>query len=404
MATPIRWDTVRGPSLAEATVPLQQAQRSFLSGFGDLGNVLAQREAMDQANYQNTRINNTNAFLDAVAKYRTPEELKAAQDSGALDALRASYNGQVDSGAIRGAADARTAALQQQAQNRIAYEHMQTDERVAPLLDQFKQASLRGDQAGMAAAQAQYQQLGGRDLAGLASFADQRAQQMVERGRATTNFGNQQEKFKKDLQVADANIRQSDAGVRASDAQVRNVDFQIQNTKDMQEAAKQAGKAVAAKQALKEAGNVYRDGIWDGSQAGDLLQSMTKNGIGDNNEDRTNILRTIADIQKDGVEVTGRDGKTVVLHELPVAAIEAAVMSSRDAWWRVGWNTGYAKDAKGRLTDQLQQIVAGKDGKDKSPVLDDLAAFKQTMRNAMENAPGQYPQRAPKPIDGKPKK
>lgn len=204
MATPIRWDTVRGPSLAEAAAPLQQAQRSILSGFGDLGNVLAQREAMDQANYQNTRINNTNAFLDAVAKYRTPEELKAAQDSGALDALRASFNGQVDAGAIRGAADARTAALQQQAQNRIAYEHMQTDERVAPLLDQFKRATLAGDSVAAAAAQRQYEQLGGRDLAGLASYADQRGQQMVERGRATTNFDNQQTLFKDNLLTSSA--------------------------------------------------------------------------------------------------------------------------------------------------------------------------------------------------------
>lgn len=207
MATPIRWDTVRGPSLAEAAVPLQQAQRSFLSGFGDLGNVLAQREAMDQANYQNTRINNTNAFLDAVAKYRTPEELKAAQDSGALDALRASFNGQVDAGAIRGAVDARTAALQQQAQNRIAYEHMQTDERVAPLLDQFKRATLAGDSVAAAAAQRQYEQLGGRDLAGLASYADQRGQQMVERGRATTNFDNSQTLFKDNLLTSEAQRR-----------------------------------------------------------------------------------------------------------------------------------------------------------------------------------------------------
>ncbi|HVH91551.1 MAG TPA: hypothetical protein VM783_09210 [Candidatus Acidoferrum sp.] len=397
MATPIRWDTVRGPSLAEAAVPLQQAQRSFLSGFGDLGNVLAQREAMDQANYQNTRANNTNAFLDAVAKYRTPEELKAAQDSGALDALRAAYNGQVDAGAIRGAADARTAALQQQAQNRIAYEHMQTDERVAPLLDQFKRATLADDPVAAAAAQKQYEQLGGRDLAGLASFADQRAQQMVERGRATTNFGNQQEKFKKDLQVADANIRQSDAGVRASDANVRAIDFNIQNTKDQTEMARAAGRAAAIKNSLREQGNLYANGVYDGSQSTDLMMNMVKNKIGDTDEDRTMIIKKLNELAKEGVEITGPNGQKTKIHDLPLSAVEAAINSANDSVWYWGWNSGAAKDMVNNLKQVLKTEAQGADGKTYSKVADDLVKYSMAINNARQNAPAIVPQRAPKP-------
>ena len=401
MAQPIRWDNVRGPSLAEASAPLQVAQRSFLSGFQDLGNVLAQREAMDQANFQNTKVNNTNAFLDAVSKYRTPEELKAAQDSGALDSLRASFNGQVDAGAIRGAADARTAALQNQAQQRLAYEHMQTDERVAPLLDQFKQASLKGDQAGMAAAQAQYAQLGGRDLAGLASFADQRGQQMVERGRAATNFDNSLVKFKKDLQVADANIRQSDAGTRASDANVRAIDFNIQNTKEQMESAKLAGRAAAIKNSLKEQGNLYSNGVYDGSQSTDLMMSMIKNKIGDTDEDRTMIIKRLNELAKEGVEITGPNGKKTRLHDLPLSAVESAINSANDSIWYWGWNSGAAKDMVNNLKQTLETEVQGKDteGKDVtySKVADDLYKYSMAINNAEENAPGIVPQRTPKP-------
>jgi len=405
MAQPIRWDNINGAGLSEASRPLESAQRSFLGAFNTLGDTFAQREAIDTANVANERVNNTNAFLDAISKYRSPEELRAAQAAGgALDQLRSQFGTRIDANAVRGAADARVAALQGQAQQEIAYNHMMTDERVAPILDQYKAALLAGDSQKAAALDAQYQQLGGRDLATLKAAADNRAQELVQRGRQSITFDSQQKKFADDLLTSAAtrqHMATSDAtNAKAVDAQVRQVDFNIQNTKDATAAAQAAGRAAAAKNALKEAGNVYRDGIYDGSQANDLMASMVKNNIGDNNEDRTNIIRMVNKLQQEGVEVTGKDGKTVVLHELPVAAIESAINSSRDAWWRVGWNTGYAKDAKSQLETSLQQIV-NKGGKDSSPVLDDLAAFKQTMRNAMDNAPAIRPQIVKNPFEVK---
>jgi hypothetical protein len=407
MAQPIRWDNINGAGLSEASRPLESAQRSFLGAFNTLGDTFAQREAIDNANVANTKVNNTNAFLDAIGKYRSPEELRAAQAAGgALDQLRSQFGTQIDANAVRGAADARVAALQGQAQQEIAYNHMMTDERVAPILDQYKAALIAGDSQKAAALDAQYQQLGGRDLATLKAAADNRSQELVQRGRQSITFDSQQKKFADDLLTSSAtrqHMATSDAtNSRAVDAQVRQIDFNIDNTRKQQEAAQAAGRAAAAKNALKEAGNVYHKGIYDGSQAEELLQTMTKNNIGDNNEDRTNILRMVEKLRQDGVEVTGKDGKTVVLHDLPVAAIEAAVSSSRDAWWRAGWNTGYAKDAKTLLENNLQQIV-NKGGKDTSPVLDDLSAFKQTMRNVMDNAPPQRMQVVKNPFEVKPK-
>lgn len=405
MAQPIRWDNINGSGLSEASRPLEAAQRSFLGAFDTIGNTLQQRQQMEDANWQTTRTNNTNAFLDAVSKFRTPEELRAAQaQGGALDQLRQQFGNQVDPTAVRGAADARVATLQQQAQQELAYNHMMTDERVAPLADKFKQASLSGDKAGMEAAQAEYAKLGGRDLAGLVSYADQRNQQVVQRGRDTTTFDNQVRKANDEhgmvdvnKQVARANIAQSLAGVRASDSQVRMNDFNISNTERATNAAVAAGRAAATKLALKEAGNMYADGVYNGTQADELLANLTKNNIGDNVEDRVNMVKYLNKLQKEGVEITAPDGTKTKIRDLPYSAVQAAALGSSDSWWRVGWNTGAAKDLKENLTEILQSQYTDDKGNGHSKALDDLGAFNQAIQNARQNAPGIVPNRVPRP-------
>jgi hypothetical protein len=189
MANPIRWDNIRGPSLAEASRPLDAATATFNGAFDRLGGVLAQREAIDAANWQNTKTNNTNAFLDTVAKYRTPEELQAAQASGALDQLRAGFGNQIDAGAVRGAADARVLQTMQMKQQQIGYEHAMADERSTPFMQAYKVAALKGDKNAMSQAEMAYQQAGGRDLSGLVGYADARDQEVKLRGQQDKRFG-----------------------------------------------------------------------------------------------------------------------------------------------------------------------------------------------------------------------
>lgn len=137
MATPIRWDTIRGPSLAEASRPMDAASNSFNNAFAQLGQVLAQKESLDAANWQNQKANNTNSFLDAVARYRTPEALQAAQASGELDALRSRFGSQIDASAVRGAADTRMASLMDQTMRANTFTDAQRDRTEAPIMDQI---------------------------------------------------------------------------------------------------------------------------------------------------------------------------------------------------------------------------------------------------------------------------
>lgn len=402
---PIRWDNVGGASLSEASRPLEVAQRSFLGAFDTLGNTLQQRQTMEDQNWQNTRTNNTNAFLDAVSKYRTPEALKAAQDSGELDTLRAGFGNQIDQAQARQAAEQRMASLQQNAKAEIEYNHMATDERTAPVLDRYRQAVLSNDTQGAAAAQADYVKLGGRDIAGTVAYADKRAQELVGRGRDTTLFQNQVTKAAdehlaagKNLKVADANIAQSYAGVRASDSQVQRNKFEQDRQTKLDEAAMAAGRAEAAKQALKSVGNIYADGVYNGTQSDDLLQTMTKNGIGSNTEQRTEVIRKLNQIQKDGIEISTPDGKqTIKVKDLPMSAVTAAVNASYNPLFSAGWNSGVGKKMADNLKVILSQQYTNPDGTLSSKPVEDLAAFQQTIANARQNAAGIIPRRAQPP-------
>jgi hypothetical protein len=113
MAGPITWRTVNGPSLAEASRPMESAQRSFDNAFTGLGGVLKQQEATDQANWNQIKENNTQDFLNKLYSAQGAEGFKALQDSGELDRMLAANGAQIDRAAARSAMDGRLDTLQQ---------------------------------------------------------------------------------------------------------------------------------------------------------------------------------------------------------------------------------------------------------------------------------------------------
>jgi hypothetical protein len=138
MANPITWRTLQGDSSVGAASIIDSARGAFNDGFGALQGVLDKERATSEANWDNTKQNNTNQFLDKLNAFKTPEELAAAQASGELDALRSQYGAQVDSGAIRGADAAMLDTLRTRANQTVEYENTQRDQREAPIIDQIK--------------------------------------------------------------------------------------------------------------------------------------------------------------------------------------------------------------------------------------------------------------------------
>lgn len=148
----ITWQNINGPSLAEATRPMEAASRSFTGAFDGLANVLKQREATQTANWDQAKVNNTNALLGAVQEPKTPEEFAAKEAQLRQQLL--GYGAQVDPVAARAALDGRMATLQQRAVAGMDFTNKVQANTLAPIQEEYKIAALRGDKAGMAAAEA----------------------------------------------------------------------------------------------------------------------------------------------------------------------------------------------------------------------------------------------------------
>lgn len=145
MAGQITWRNVSGPSLADASRPLSAAQSTFNSAFNVLNRALGQRQEAASYARDKTIGDNTQTYLDQLAQYRTPEEMQAAQSSGAIASLLAGFGDQIDRGAVRGAADARLATLRDQTTKGNLFEDSQTERQWRPTAERLRTLASSGD-------------------------------------------------------------------------------------------------------------------------------------------------------------------------------------------------------------------------------------------------------------------
>lgn len=144
MRGPITWQSLAAPDLRGVALMMNQAQNSVNSGFGNLTDVLKQREATETANWNQQKTNNTNELFNKLAGYKTPEEYQAALDSGALQQEAAVYGAQVDQAAFRQALDRRMGDLQQRAVQGVTFNNTMNDSKDAPVLDQISALTSAG--------------------------------------------------------------------------------------------------------------------------------------------------------------------------------------------------------------------------------------------------------------------
>ena len=114
MGRPITWQNVGSTaSIGDATSALNSASRLFNTGFDGIGNVLKQAQATDEANWNQAKVNNTEAFYNAIAsRYATPEAYQAAVASGDVAREMAQYGAQIDQSSARKFMDNQMATLQ----------------------------------------------------------------------------------------------------------------------------------------------------------------------------------------------------------------------------------------------------------------------------------------------------
>ena len=143
MAPPITWRNVDAPDLRGAASMLQLASNGINSGFDKLNQVLQNEQATADANWKVQRDNNTQAFLNSINQYRTPEEYQTALVSGALDPGK--YGAQIDQAVVRSALDGRLAILQDRAIKANQFEDQQKAREAQPIVDRLNTMALSDD-------------------------------------------------------------------------------------------------------------------------------------------------------------------------------------------------------------------------------------------------------------------
>lgn len=118
---PLTWRNVNIPEGGGITGMAALAQSGINSGFDAFNRVIQQRQQVEDDNWKQVGINNTNAFMDRIASVKTPEEMAALQASGELDRMRQAAGAQFDAKLAREAEDGRLAVLQDRLVKANAY-------------------------------------------------------------------------------------------------------------------------------------------------------------------------------------------------------------------------------------------------------------------------------------------
>ena len=398
MAGPITWRTVNGPSLAEASRPLEAAQRSLDTAFTGLGGVLKQQETADAANWNLVKENNTQDFLNKLYSVQGAEGFKALQDSGELNRMIAANGAQIDRAAARSAMDGRLSTLQQRDKQGWEFANAALDQKEAPVVDQVKGLLAQGNLEG---AKPLIAGLSARGQASMLGALDQRERQLVERARGDTEFGwkgadEAQKQAKRPLeikQLEDA-LLNGPSQRAAQAAQVSLANEQILTSRANRERLEAEAVKAANLKKLGAAldGNIYKEGVYKDSDTEDLATLMKTNSIAGTGSDagdkRAKIISRVTELAKTGVEIKGPDGKPITV-PLPLGAVKASILGSENTL--LSWNEGYADTFEKNLKSRLEAIY-NKPGADGSPVAankaaDDYQNFLAIMRGTAEVAP-----------------
>lgn len=334
MATPITWQNINGPSLAEASRPLDSAVRAFDFGFSGLRSVLDQRNQIDDQNFQTTIKNNTNKELNRLTGIEDIGAFKAAKTSlgQALDG----YGATIDQDRLRQFADQRVSVLQQRQKQALEFDHMMKNEETRPIAAAYKMASVEGNKEGMAAALAQYQKLGGLDLPGLVEYGDARGWLTKERGETETEW---KRRAKDQLlqEEAHRDALKTSAQTRAASAQ------QILASKAQIAAAAEQRGYTALDRLTKNIGDLteQESGMSDPTlNSKGAMDSAVKyiKSLTDNPKAQESMISAVGEVIKDGQI----DGKPVTL-----SVLQQALTGAKDNGWF--WNYNHKDSLRANL-------------------------------------------------------
>lgn len=386
--------------------------------FSGLQGLLDKQKAADNANWDQTKLNNTNALLAGVQEAQTPEEYAAKR--AALQQQMAGYGAQVDAVAGRAAMDNRLATLQQRGIADIEYKGKLATETDRPQRDLAMSLYAKGDFAGGDAASEKVV----RDKAALYEASRIGQRRVQTEGQTDTAFGlktaidnlaltNAPEKFKSEMLTAAAQRNASNASAAASVSHSAAEKLRGELLASQNEDAK-ATRTSALRNASAQAlvkGTMYEGGAYTGKNAkevSDLIDSTTGNRLDE--ADKNAMKAYIAKLEAaGGIKV----GDTMM--PIPLDLLKSQLLGAKDEGW--GWSTGGVNYLERSLKEAMNRIEPASktaDGKEipaRSPALDGYHALLAARDSLIENPqlptgkggsgspkpPGEYKSPKPKP-------
>lgn len=144
MGAPITWRNVDVNPIGEISRAMMSSQTGINAGFDNFQKILERQQATDTANWNQEKTNKTNAYLNEVGSFKTPEEYQAALDSGRLHQMLTDGGAQIDQAAARQALGAQMGILQERMTKGQQFQDNQTDRAEAPIKDQIASLTAQG--------------------------------------------------------------------------------------------------------------------------------------------------------------------------------------------------------------------------------------------------------------------
>jgi len=278
--TPITWQNISAPNLTDVANILGNAQKSFNNALSSVGDVVKMRNATEDSNWQAQKAVNTNNFMSTVLGANTVDDYKKLQESGTLKNLLSGAGAQIDSAAAMKAMDERMGTLQQRGLTAIDYNNKTLDNEQAPLRDQIASLTAQGKTGEALALANAHNEL--RNRATLFQGIDTKNQDLVNRDRATTEFGWKTEMHPLDIAAKQAGIDASRTSTALHGVQLKTAQNTLADQTETRKLegilAQAASQNVAEKAALGQVQGRYAaaNGLTVNSQGLPDFENYTK--------------------------------------------------------------------------------------------------------------------------------
>ena len=331
----ITWQNVDAPRFTDPSNSMVAAGQMMGNAFSGLQDILKQREATINTNFDQEKIGNFRTDMRDLMSLDTVEKLAAAKASGHFDKVLASRAGMTDQDAYMKAVSARMPALQKSETDAINYATLQRTEHDRPL---------RTTALGM----------GNQNYQGAVDYVNSSG--MVDKGSVLAELYAQKTANDNNVmarKAQEANIAQSYSAAAANTANA-------ESTRAQKEATIKASNFKLAQESkaahLTQSNNLFAGGIGNTDSAPDVMKALVDN-LSIPDRQKGTMKSKLDGLMRSGVTIKSDDGTPATIH-LPKSVLMSMVSGTEDGTLSPSFKDYSAKSFQTKVDDYLKDPVS----------------------------------------------